>query len=42
MLRTPLGYGAWTVICFAWQFKVDEYDGSESVETRDGTDWVIA
>jgi hypothetical protein len=23
-------------------FKVNEYDGYESIETRDGTDWVMA
>lgn len=23
-------------------FKVDEYDGYESIETRDGTDWEVA
>lgn len=23
-------------------FKVNEYDGDESIETRDGTDWIMA
>ena len=23
-------------------FKVDEYDGSESIESRDSTDWMVA
>lgn len=23
-------------------FKVNEYDGDESIETRDGTDWIVA
>ena len=24
------------------QFRITEYDGNESVETRDGTDWTVA
>lgn len=24
------------------QFKIDEYDGAESLETRDGTEWMTA
>lgn len=23
-------------------FRIDEYDGAESLETRDGTDWIMA
>lgn len=24
------------------QFRIDEYDGAESIETREGTDWQVA